>query len=191
MRANAVLCLNTCNCKTKTAWTDLLVMCWFTKHWKGNKVENYSRSWGIYEKRYFGCGKENSADILYRKVLQYVQLTSSTKQSYCIRNFTKWCKVSNCISKKSLKSMFSCWVVKTNPVAVKYLKRYNVNEREIYGLQYGGYVILQLYKKIILIAKSTTVQFIFSNKLQKYSWMWKSKDKFSICDLLNSFYRKY
>ena len=87
--------------------------------------------------------------------------------------------------------MFSCSVVKTNPVAVKYVKRYNVNEREIYGLQYGGYVILQLYKKIIPIAKSTTVQFIFSNKLQKYSWMWKSKDKFSICDLLNSFYRKY
>ena len=43
--------------------------------------------------------------------------------------------------------MFSCWVVKTNPVAVKYVKKYNGNEREIYGLHYGGYVILQLYKK--------------------------------------------
>ena len=66
--------------------------------------------------------------------------------------------------------MFSCWVVKINPAAVKYVKKYNVSERELYGLQYiGGYVILQLYKKIIPRPKSTTIQFILSKKLEKYS----------------------
>ena len=69
-----------------------------------------------------------------------------------------------------------------------------------YGLQYvKWYVILQLYKKIripkirIPRAKSTAVQIILSKKLQikMYSWMWKSKDKFSIFDLLKSFYGKY
>ena len=55
------------------------------------------------------------------------------------------------------------------------------------------YVILQLYKKKIRIpiAKSAEIQFILSMKLQMYSWMWKSKDKVSICDLLKSFYAKY
>ena len=46
-------------------------------------------------------------------------------------------------------------------------------------------------KNIIPRAKSTTFQFILSKKLQKYSWMWKSKDKFSIYDLLKNFHRKY
>ena len=88
--------------------------------------------------------------------------------------------------------MLSCWVVKTNPVAVKYAKKYNVTEKKLYGLQsIAGYVIFQLYKKIIPRAKSTTIQFILTKKLQKYSWMWKLKNKFSICDLFKSFYRKY
>ena len=42
----------------------------------------------------------------------------------------------------------------------------NANERELDGLQYiGGYVILQLYKKVrIPKAKSTTVQVILSKR---------------------------
>ena len=63
----------------------------------------------------------------------------------------------------------------------------------------GGYVLIQQYKKIkilkitILRAKSTAFQFILGNKLQiqMYSWMWKSKEKFNICDLLKSSYMKY
>ena len=102
------------------------------------------------------------------------------------------------------KSIFSCWVVKTKPITVKYVKNMKalITSHYLvlvlvmwgYGLQYlGGYVILQLYgkKKRIPRAKSTEIQFILSKKLQMYSWMWKSKDKFSICDLLKSFYRKY
>ena len=39
--------------------------------------------------------------------------------------------------------MFSCRVVKTNLVAVKYVKIDNVSERKLYGLQYiGGSIIL-------------------------------------------------
>ena len=62
-----------------------------------------------------------------------------------------------------------------------------------YGLQYiEEYVILQLYKKVrIPQGKSTEDHFILSNKLQMDSWMWKWKDKFSICGLLKCFYGKY
>ena len=108
-------------------------------------------------------------------------------------------------------SMFSCWVVKTKPIAVKYVKNMKALIAWLWGiltimrcpststvmwgysLQYlKRYVILQLYKKIrIPRAKSTEIQFILSKKLQMYSWMWKSKGKFSICGLLKSFYWKY
>ena len=100
--------------------------------------------------------------------------------------------------------MVSCWVVKTKSIAVKYVKKYESFEETSlmwdYGLQYiRGYVMLQLYKKKkkriakirVSRAKSTVIQFILSKKLQIYSWIWKSKEKFRICDLLKSFYRKY
>ena len=100
------------------------------------------------------------------------------------------------------KSIFSCWVVKTKPITVKYVKNMKalITSHYLvlvlvmwgYGLQYlGGYVILQLYKKKIPTAKSTEIQLILSKKLQMYSWMWTSKDKLSICSLLKSFYGKY
>ena len=63
----------------------------------------------------------------------------------------------------------------------------------------GGYVGIQQYKNIrilkirILGAKSTAFQFVLSKKLQiqMYSWIWKLKEKFNICDLLKSSYIKY
>ena len=54
------------------------------------------------------------------------------------------------------KSRFFWWVVKTKPIADKYVKKYERFEQSslmpvkenFYGLHYiGGYVILQLYKK--------------------------------------------
>ena len=91
--------------------------------------------------------------------------------------------------------MFSCWVVKTKPTAVKYVKKYvHFEETSLMSVKencitLGGYVILQLSKTIrIPKPKSAPVQFILIKKLQNYSWMWKSKDKFNICDLLKHFY---
>ena len=55
----------------------LAVRC--TKHNKSNTVTNQLMYWGIYEKRCFGCDKENSADILYWKVLQYSLLLRHSK----------------------------------------------------------------------------------------------------------------
>ena len=45
------------------------------------------------------------------------------------------------------------------------------------------------YTKNIKIsrAKSTTIRFILCKKLQKYLWMWKSKDKCSIYDIIRAF----
>ena len=60
MRASAAI--------AKPKLPGLAVCC--TKHHKGNNVTNYSKYWGIYEKRSFGCGKETPAEILYQKVLQ-------------------------------------------------------------------------------------------------------------------------
>ena len=50
------------------------------------------------------------------------------------------------------KTVFCGWVVKTKPIAVKYVKKYeNFKETSAmwsYGLQYiGRYIILHLYKK--------------------------------------------
>ena len=145
--------------------------------------------WGIYEKRCFGCVKENSADILYREVLQY-SLLQHNKVIACIRSFRKWCKMPifrNKHFKKcnypilfswEQKSMFSCWAVKAKPIAVKYVKKYKNFETTtlmsvkenfmVFIIHWGICHALAIQKMRIPRAKSTAIQFILSKKLQKY-----------------------
>ena len=72
---------------------------------------------------------------------------------------------------------------------------------EIYGLQYiGGYVILQLYKKLRTAkAKSRAKQFILSKRSFRQSEVLTNVKirrqiqnyQEEVCDLFQSFYRKY
>ena len=131
---------------------------------------------------------------------QTLQLTFNCSKSIIIRpeKGVKYVKVNNKNSRRRH------WQNKTKSIAVKYVKKYESLEETSLIWGYGlcstlGDMSYFSYTKKIRIpkiriprAKSTAVQFILSKKLQikMYSWMWKSKDKFSICNLLKSFYRK-
>ena len=59
--------------------------------------------WSIYERRCFGCVKENSADILYRKVLPaYFNITKLLQASEVLENDVKYLYFKRNILKNAL-----------------------------------------------------------------------------------------